>query len=107
MKKLICITGIILIGCVVTSAFFAPSSSAETVESVVQTEPEDARDTQIYILKIDGGYLNVYKKGEDEPFLKTGTLSKNLPQSDASILTKGVEICGKDALRRAIEDYCS
>jgi hypothetical protein len=34
-------------------------------------------------------------------------MSSNLPKSDVMQLEKGVEIIGKEALRRAVEDYCS
>lgn len=107
MKRLICITGIILIGCVVTTELLSPSGSAATVTAESRVTETVFEDAQVYILKIDNGYLNVYKKGESSPFLETGTMSGNLPQSDVSVLRKGVEIIGDDALRKALEDYCS
>lgn len=104
MKRLVCITGIILIGCAVISAVFAPTGSAESVNNTSETALEEV---QVYILRIDNGCLNVYKKGEALPYINTGTLSSSLPQSDVSVLKKGVEISGEDALRKALEDYCS
>lgn len=106
MKRLICITGIILIACVLTQTAFATPQGAGSGTADVEYVTESTTD-EVYILKIVDGYLNVYKSGEDEPFLQTGTMSGNLPQSDVSVLTKGVEIRGKDALRKALEDYCS
>ena len=97
MKKLICATGIILIACAVTGNLFTTGTDA-SAQTVQQSNTED---------KCEEGYLNVYYKESGNIYLKTGTMSSNLPKSDVMQLEKGVEITGKEALRRAVEDYCS
>ena len=102
MKKLICATGIILIACAVTGNLFTAGTDA-SAQTVQQSNTEE----DVFILKIEDGYLNVYYKESGNIYLKTGTMSSNLPKSDVMQLEKGVEITGKEALRRAVEDYCS
>lgn len=106
MKKLICATGIILIACAVTGNLFTAGTDA-SAQTVQQSNTEDKREEDVFILKIENGYLNVYYKETGNIYLKTGTLSGNLPKSDVTRLEKGVEIRGKEELRRAVEDYCS
>lgn len=105
VKKLICITGIILIACTVTGDLFA--AETDTAQTAELSHTEDKREKDVFILKIENGYLNVYYKETGNIYLKTGTLSGNLPKSDVTRLEKGVEIRGKEELRRAVEDYCS
>ena len=106
MKKLICATGIILIACAVTGNLFTAGTDA-SAQTVQQSNTEDKCEEDVFILKIEDGYLNVYYKESGNIYLKTGTMSSNLPKSDVMQLKKGVEVTGKEALRRAVEDYCS
>lgn len=106
VKKLICITGIILIACAVTGNIFAPNADA-SAQTVQQSSAGDKQEEDVYVLKIEDGYLNVYCKESGKIYLHTGTMSQNLPKSDVMRLEKGVEIKGKESLRRAVEDYCS
>ena len=106
MKKLICVTGIILIACAVTGNLFTAGTDA-SAQTVQQSNTEDKCEEDVFILKIEDGYLNVYYKESGNIYLKTGTMSSNLPKSDVIQLEKDVEITGKEALRRAVEDYCS
>ena len=94
MKKLICATGIILIACAVTGNLFTAGTDA-SAQTVQQSNTEDKCEE------------DVYYKESGNIYLKTGTMSSNLPKSDVMQLEKGVEITGKEALRRAVEDYCS
>ena len=106
MKRLICATGIILIACVITGNIFSGNTDA-CAQSVQQSVEQDNSVEEVFVMKIEDGYLNVYEKKSGEICLHTGTMSRNLPKSDVMRLEKGVEITGKDALRRAVEDYCS
>ncbi len=106
MKKLICATGIILIACVVTGNLFSGNTDA-SAQTVQQSSVEENQSQEVFVLKIENGYLNIYCKETGELYLKTGTMASNLPKSDVMRLEKGVEIKGKEELRRAVEDYCS
>lgn len=81
--------------------------SAQTTLPVVQTEPSGSDSEEIFILKSKDNHLVVYKKGESSPYISTDTLVSALPQSDITQLEKGIEIKGKEQLRKAMEDYCS
>ena len=106
MKRIICMTGIILIACVITGAVIEENSitSFENTEiySTAVTE-----STPVYIIKAENGLLTVYRKGEASPYITTQTQVSNLPESDKNNLEKGIEIHGETQLRKSLEDYCS
>ena len=106
MKRLICITGIILIACVITGAVVTENSTVGTQYTANQ-DVTKAESEEIYILKAENGLLTVYRKGDDTAYITTETITSNLPKSDADMLEKGIEVIGNDRLRKALEDYCS
>ena len=106
MKRIICITGIILIACVITGAVVEENkvASADYTQTYSTAVTES---TPIYIIKAENGLLTVYRKGEASPYITTETHVSNLPKSDRNILEKGIEVQGDTQLRKALEDYCS
>lgn len=108
MKKLVCVTGIILISCLLVTTFFAPTTSAtEKLNTTSQSISTTDESEQVYVMKIDKGYIKIYKKNDSKVYLDTHTLASNLPKSDILSLEKGIEIQGKNNLRKAVEAYCS
>ena len=104
VKKLILITGIILISCVViSSAFEANVQVSETVYQV----PEVTNVQKTFVMSSENGRLVVYRKGEQEPFMTTDTFTYSLPKTDKRQLEEGIEIQGEEELRKTLEDYCS
>lgn len=105
MKKLIGITGIILIGCVCISSLYAPKANAAfTAEQTVQTQPSTE---ECFVVKAEDNYIVVYKKGESTPYLVTQSRADSLPKGDIMQLKGGVEVVGEKNLKRLLEDYCS
>ncbi len=102
MKKLIAVTGVILIGCVFAGSLASPPAVADV--SAVSAEK---REEERYLVKDCEGKIAVYRKGEQKPFMTTGTYTLSLPRSDSKKLQKGIEVAGKAALQRVLEDYCS
>lgn len=108
MKRLVLITGIILIMCMLIGVYAAPSVAVQTNNTSVQTSQSKATDkTQIFVLKAENGQLLVYKKGDSAPYLETQRNINSLPQGDILRLEKGIEIYGESNLRKALEDYGS
>lgn len=112
MKKLIAITAVILFGCLFISSFSATQRTENMTEQAIIYNEKKAYDkndeiNQVYVIKSEDGELVVYKKGETSPLIHTGTLVKGLPKGDIMRLEKGIEITGKDNLKKYIEDYCS
>lgn len=103
MKKLVVVTGIILMVCLFTQVYNAPTVPVEAT----QTSEYKADESEVYVLKAENGRLAVYIKGESTPYMITDTLIDTLPQSDILRLEKGIEVSGKDNLRKSLEDYCS
>ncbi len=105
MKKLVLITGIILMACLFTSVYAAPSAS---VKASVTANTEDKSETvDIYIMKAENNRIVVYKKGEQVPYIETETLVSSLPKGDIMLLEKGIEIEGEKNLQKSLEDFCS
>lgn len=106
MKRLVSITGSILIICLMVSVFLAPSGEAHSANTV-QSETVSTNTEEIFIIKAADNHIVVYKKGESEPYLNTDTLIDSLPKGDIVYLEKGIEVKGRNNLRKALEDYCS
>lgn len=109
MKKIVGLTGVILIACMMISSLFAPANSVENTSATSDYSASQNNGTgkSDYIIKAEKGYIVVYKKGEDKPYLTTDCRVSNLPKGDALYLEKGIEIKGKESLMKTLEDYCS
>lgn len=107
MKKVISLTGVILLGCVMISVFFAPQGAAQTGSTADFVIEESSANEEIFLIKAENNRIIVYRQGESMPYLTTETMVSGLPESDIFRLQKGIEVCGKENLRKALEDYCS
>lgn len=105
MKRLVCITGIILIACVCIGAFSEPSKAVKVNAQDSYTIPSE--QTEIFILKAENNRLVVYRKGENTPYMVTDTYINSLPKGDVLRLNEGIEIQGKKKLQKSLQDYCS
>lgn len=105
MKKLVSITGIILMLCLFTGVAFSPETSAQT-ESVQATVSNNEQNT-VFVLKAENNRITVYKKGENTPYMTTDTPVDSLPKGDIMLLEVGIEIKGEKNLKKSLEDYCS
>lgn len=102
MKKLILITGAILLLylCVVTSVTPAATSPSATVVPTRESTAENG-----YIIGISEGRVTVFKDGE--MMLRTDTQLSDLPKSDRVRLEEGIHIDSLKELKERLEDYCS
>lgn len=105
MKKLICITGIILMVCLFTGAYFAPADTTQA--QTLNYSDTKSVQKDLFVLKAENNRIVVYKNGGDLPYLTTDTLVNTLPKGDIMLLEKGIEIKGEENLRKSLEDYCS
>ena len=105
MKKLVLITGIILMVCLFTSVYAAPAATVGTQVSV--TDGNKGNENEVFVLKSENNYIVVYKFGENTPYMTTDTLVSTLPKGDIMLLEKGIEVKGEDNLKKSLEDYCS
>lgn len=73
MKKIVGLTGVILIACMMISSLFAPVNSAENTSATSNYSSSQNNGTTEgdYIIKAEKGYIVVYKKGEDKAYLTT------------------------------------
>lgn len=102
MKKLILITGAVLIAylllvTVVTQEAQAPATAG------VQTQ--SAKDEKEYRIGAADGRVAVFRNGE--LYLKTDTVLSSLPKSDRNRLEEGIDIDSLKELKERLQDYCS
>lgn len=102
MKKLILITGIILIGCVLISVLAATRTVTEPVHAPAQNQADAG-----YVIRDNGGKIAVFRAGESTPFMTTETYTKTLPRADSTRLQNGIAVTDKAELQRLLEDFCS
>lgn len=105
MKKLVLITGIILMVCLFTSVYAAPAATVGTQVSV--TDENKDNENEVFVLKSENNYIVVYKFGENTPCMTTDTLVSTLPKGDIMLLEKGIEVKGEENLKKSLEDFCS
>lgn len=105
MKKLVLITGIILMVCLFTSVYATPAATVGTQVSV--TDENKGNENEVFVLKSENNYIVVYKFGENTPYMTTDTLVSTLPKGDIMLLEKGIEVKGEENLKKSLEDFCS
>lgn len=105
MKKLVLITGIILMVCLFVSVYAAPAATVGTQVSV--TDENKGNENEVFVLKSENNYIVVYKFGENTPYMTTDTLVRTLPKGDIMLLEKGIEVKGEENLKKSLEDFCS
>ena len=105
MKKLLLITGLILIGCVLTDSLAAPPAS--NITAVEATTAAAKAAVRGYVVRDCDGKIAVFRKGDAAPLLTTGTRTESLPRADAQKLRRGIEAVSRAELERILEDFCS
>lgn len=105
MKKLLLLTGIILIACVLAGSLAAPSVSDMTV--VEATTAAAKASVRGYVVRDCDGKIAVFRKGEAAPMMTTATRTESLPRADAQKLRRGIEAGSKQEVERILEDFCS
>lgn len=102
MKKLIMITGIILIVYLIIVTVIvqpAASPSAGTVSA------EESVGDSGYLIGISDGRVTVFRDGK--VIVRTDTQLSDLPKSDRVRLEEGIHIDSLKELKERLQDYCS
>lgn len=101
MKKLVLITGIILITCVCVSSF------AESRATALTEPPQAVEISESYVVRDYNGCVAVFREGRPNPSRITSTRTDTLPKSDVKKLREGIKAEDRQTLERILEDYCS
>ncbi len=118
MKKLLIITGTILLLCIIitsqtnTNEIKADPLITENISkeiSSVQTQDNhhENNDKSFYVLKEYNNYVAIFHSNEEKPLYVSKTLVKDLPKADKLLLKCGIRANDKKTLTRLVEDYCS
>lgn len=102
MKKLIVITGIILIGYLLLITF---ASQQTQVPAAVSAQAEQLVAEKEYKIGVSDGRVAVFHNGK--LYLKTETMLSSLPKSDRKRIEKGIEFDSLKELKLLLQDYCS
>ena len=102
LKKLIIITGMILIAYLALMTTLAPTATTEDTASVCA---EESIAENGYIIGISEGRVTVFKGGDT--VVRTDTKLSDLPKSDRVRLEEGIHVDSLKELKERLEDYCS
>ena len=80
-------------------------SLAEAASSERNTAKRSDDSETIYTIRTYKGKIGVFRGGSESPSQTVDVPVSTLPQSDRKALSAGITVTGKDALRRALEDY--
>ena len=112
MKKLIVITGVILVLSVIVNAEIIPAlakQSAAKPEKNNQTLVDEIQPDPYtgYVVKEFNGKIAVFEKGVANPYRMTDMPVSFLPDYDKNLLVGGIELDSQDEVNRVLEDYLS
>lgn len=109
MKKLVAITGAILICCTVISAAASTKYQNSEASCTIYNETENTSnfDNENYILKSVNGNLVVYLADGVTVYLDTEKNVSSLPHGDKLRLEQGIEVHSTEKLKKLLEDYVS
>lgn len=103
MKKLVAITGIILISCVSFGSLYTHTEAARSYTAAAAGETRAAG----YVIRDWKGKIAVFLSGADKPLKVTSTRTSTLPKTDIKKLKSGIYTESSRELERILEDYCS
>lgn len=107
MKKLLLITGSILIITVIVNGGIIPTLKEKKEVSAVENSGNSVNYQQIYIVKEYNGKIAVFEKGRDEPYRTTNMSVNFLPDYDKKLLVNGIELQTQQEVDLLLEDYLS
>ena len=81
MKKLVLITGAVLIACVFAGSFAASPQPRTAAAAIAETTAPQADGG--FVIRDSGGRIAVFRRGESAPLLVTQTLTESLPRAEA------------------------
>lgn len=118
MKKLIAITGSILISCLIFTSVILPGLPKASADEPEKSEliqesssqisvPAEKTEKEGYILSEYKGCIAVYRASGGEMIYESDVSISRLPPKDRQMLEKGLYVKDQKELNRLLEDYCS
>lgn len=117
MKRLIAVTGSILLICLIISAAGerkpikadspAAEQSAAGNESSSSETGISGSGSSYYYLRGYNKRVAVFEGESSEPLYITSRFVSDLPQDDQKLLAKGILAADKKTLKKLIQDFCS
>lgn len=102
MKKLILITGAVLIAYLLLVTVVSQEAQAPATAGV---QTQRAQNEKEYRIGVADGRVAVFRDGD--LYMKTDTALSSLPKSDRNRLEQGIYIDSVKELKERLQDYCS
>ncbi len=106
LTKVFYITGVIIIACIIATAFIIPMTT-ETPKPQSSTTDTQVQGDKTYVLTCEDDRIVAFVKGADRPYIETTTAVSSLPYDVQARLRAGIEFDSEEKLRQAINEYCS
>lgn len=107
MKKMLYVTGLIVISCVIASSVIEPLTTPSNKARVSNNGTYSQADGTVYILTCKNDRLVAYIKGDNAPYIETTTSISSLPHDVQLKLKEGIEFTNENDLRDTINEYIS
>ena len=109
MKKMIAITGLILISLFVISTYASAENAKPVIGSSIKEETPiaSAPPENGYIVSVFAGKVAIYRESDKQVIFTTDNLVSDLPQQDQEFLKKGIYAPTIREADKLIQKYCS
>ena len=107
MKKLMAITGSILLICIVITAVYAPQGTAVPPAQEEMSQVSQTGTAEKYRLSVFERKVAAFENGKEYPIYIGDVYVNSLPEADRQALENGIAAADRKTLNRLIEDYCS
>ena len=107
MKKLMAITGSILLICIVITAVYAPQGTAVPPAQEEMSQVSQTGTAEKYRLSVFERKVAAFENGKEYPIYIGDVYVNSLPEADRQAMENGIAAADRKTLNRLIEDYCS
>ncbi len=109
MKKLIAVTGVLLISSIIITSYLTPSDyEAAQMKNHQEENVQSAQELNTgYIVSVFSGRIALYRKRDKKVLFSTDTLVSDLPEADQNRLKQGIEAADMNEADNIIKELCS
>lgn len=109
MKKIIAVTGFILISLIVISSYASAENAKPVIGSTVTEEVPiaSAPPENGYIVSVFAGKVAIYRESDNQVIFTTDNLVSDLPPQDQEFLKRGIYAPTIREADKLIQKYCS
>ncbi len=109
MKKLLAVTGCVLISVIIISSYASahPSGGKTDTGEGSPLELTEYNQKNGYIVSIFAGKVAIFRESDEQVLFTTNTFADDLPKADRDMLQKGIIVPTMRDAEKLIQSYCS